>query len=90
MSVYVDNMAASFGRMVMCHCIADSTEELLEMMDRIGVQRKWIQKPGTPNEHFDICRSKRRLAVELGAVEISQRELALKVQAKREKAENFC
>ena len=43
MAVYVDNMQAQFGRMKMCHMIADSTEELLAMADRIGVARKWIQ-----------------------------------------------
>lgn len=74
--VYIDNYNASFGRMVMCHMIADSTEELLEMVDTIGVQRKWIQKPDTPWEHFDICLSKKALAIKAGAKEINMRELA--------------
>ncbi|WP_409302987.1 DUF4031 domain-containing protein [Pseudomonas sp. KCJK8993] len=71
MTVYVDDMNATFGRMKMCHMFADSTEELLSMADKIGVQRKWIQKAGTIREHFDICLSKRARAVEMGAVEIS-------------------
>lgn len=54
----------------MCHMIADTTEELLQMADNIGVKRKWIQYPGTCNEHFDICFSKRQKAVRLGAQEI--------------------
>lgn len=74
MTVYVDSMKAKFGRMVMCHMLADSTEELLAMADKIGVARKWIQKPGTAGEHFDICMAKRALAVEAGAVEITWRE----------------
>lgn len=78
MTVYVDNMQAAFGRMIMCHMIADTTDELLSMADKIGVQRKWIQKRGTKYEHFDICQSKRRLAISHGAVEISQRELVMK------------
>lgn len=83
MSVYVDDMEAGFGRMVMCHMIADSTEELLGMVDRIGVARRWIQKPGTPKEHFDIAKGKRRLAVHHGAIEISQEELVRRIQRRR-------
>jgi NRPS condensation-like uncharacterized protein len=75
-SVYVDDMEAPFGRMKMCHMVADSTEELLAMVDRIGVQRKWIQKVGTNREHFDIALSKKALAVQAGAVAITLRQLA--------------
>lgn len=74
--VYVDNMEAGFGRMIMCHMVADSTAELLAMCDKIGVQGKWIQDAGTNREHFDICLSKRKKAVSFGAKEISMRELA--------------
>jgi len=82
-SVYVDDMAASYGRMTMCHMLADSTEELLAMADRIGVRRKWIQKAGTPYEHFDICRSKRALAVKAGAVEVTSREIVAVIGRKK-------
>jgi hypothetical protein len=75
MSVYVDDMNARFGRMVMCHMVADSHEELIAMADKIGVARKWIQKGGTPGEHFDISLSKKQLAIQKGAVAITQREL---------------
>ncbi len=75
MTVYVDDMQASFGRMKMCHMMADTTEELMAMADRIGVQRKWVQYPGTYREHFDIAMSKRALAVAAGAREVTQREL---------------
>jgi hypothetical protein len=75
MAVYVDNMEAGFGRMVMCHMIADTTQELLEMADKIGVQRKWIQDAGTYGEHFDICLSKRKKAVQLGAQKITMMQL---------------
>lgn len=75
MAVYVDNMQAGFGRMVMCHMIADTKEELLEMADKIGVQRKWIQDEGKWTEHFDICLSKRKKAVAFGAKEITMMEL---------------
>lgn len=87
MSVYVDDMhttpMGSLGRMKMCHMIADSTDELLAMADKIGVQRKWIQYLGTHREHFDIAMSKRALAVSAGAVEITYRETAMKCRDKR-------
>jgi hypothetical protein len=53
---------------------ADSTEELLEMVDKIGVQRKWIQDAGTGREHFDICMKKKALAIQHGAIEASWRK----------------
>ena len=89
MPVYVDDMCdthlGAFGRMKMSHMIADTTEELLVMADRIGVARKWIQHPGTDREHFDIAKSKRALAVQHGAVEITMREAAQMVQARRKR-----
>jgi hypothetical protein len=74
MTVYVDNMRARFGRMIMCHMLADTEEELLEMADKIGVARKWHQHAGMPKSHFDISLSKRALAVKHGAVEITWRQ----------------
>ena len=80
--VFVDDMKAQFGNMTMCHMIADSTDELLTMADSIGVARRWIQNAGTQREHFDICLSKRRLAVERDALPITQRRLALITRAR--------
>lgn len=74
--VYVDTMNAKFGRMIMCHMMADTREELLEMADRIGVARKWIQSSGTPSEHFDICLSKKKMAIQLGAREVGWKQIA--------------
>lgn len=74
MSVYVDDMYAAFGRMKMCHMVADTSDELLAMAERIGVDPKWIQQRGTAQEHFDVCTSKRILAVKAGAIEITWRD----------------
>jgi hypothetical protein len=75
-AVYVDDMRAPFGRMVMCHMLADTTDELLAMAVRIGVDPKWIQKAGTHREHFDVSLAKRALAVEAGAVEVTRGDVA--------------
>lgn len=76
MAVYVDNFEIPFGRMKMSHMVADSTEELLQMIDKIGVRRKWIQKKETNLEHFDIALSKKKLAIKNGAIEKPMMELA--------------
>jgi hypothetical protein len=85
-TVYVDYMAAPFvtrrNVMVMCHMIADTTEELLAMADRLGLRREWLQDAGTYREHFDLAKTKRALAVQHGAVEVTQRELAQRVRGK--------
>lgn len=74
MSVYVDDMYAPFGRMKMCHMVADTHDELVAMADTIRVQRKWIQHEGSTGEHFDISMGKRALAVAAGAIEITWAE----------------
>jgi hypothetical protein len=81
--VYVDDMRAPFGQMIMCHMIADTTAELLAIADRIGVARKWVQDAGMPSEHFDIALTKRKLAVAAGAQEISTRDLVGKIRDKK-------
>ena len=63
----------------MCHMIADTQLELLQMADKIGVQRKWIQHFGTHKEHFDICLNKKNIALQNGAIEINFREYAKKI-----------
>lgn len=72
MSVYVDDMEAPYGRMLMCHMMADTHTELVRMADAIGVPRRWIQHAGRAmHEHFDIAKVKRALAVKLGAIEVT-------------------
>lgn len=83
MAVYVDDMYADYGRMKMCHMMADTTEELLAMADSIGVNRKWLQYPGTHREHFDICMSKKAKALTRGALHVTQRDLAKITLSKR-------
>lgn len=76
MTVYVDNFNAPYGRMVMCHMLADTDEELHAMADRIGVARRWHQAPPKYSSHYDIALSKRALAVAAGAVEITAKQAA--------------
>lgn len=84
MTVYVDDAKHEFvpdhvpgRRYVMCHMWADDVEELLAFADKIGVQRKWLQGHPTLSlpryrkaswVHFDIVQTKRKLAIQHGAV----------------------
>lgn len=74
MTVYVDDMRAQFGRMIMCHMIADTDEELHAMAAKVGVARKWHQAPPKHDSHYDIALSMRAKAVAAGAVEITWRQ----------------
>lgn len=87
MAVYVDDMylypIGEFRNMKMSHMIADTTDELLAMVDKIGVARKWIQYPGRHKEHFDIAISKRTLALRHGAIAISYPQCAAMSESRR-------
>jgi uncharacterized protein DUF4031 len=89
MAVYVDDMRASFGRMILCHMVADTSQELFAMALAIGVNTKWVQQWNRGGEHFDICLAKRALAVKHGAIEctwewVGVRESFLLAQSREE------
>jgi hypothetical protein len=82
LGVFVDNMKASYGRMTMCHMFSDSDEELHAMAAKIGVARKWFQRPPKAAwRHYDICLSMRAKALRLGAIEMGWRDLPAWVKA---------
>jgi hypothetical protein len=81
--IYVDNYRARYRGMFMCHMLADTTNELLAMADTIGVDRKHLQDAGTVREHFDVCVSKRDLAIRCGAKLVGPRDLVAVIQRKR-------
>lgn len=85
MSVYVDSSIYGYGRMVMCHMIADTPDELHAMADRIGVARRWYQQPPKASFwHYDIAKSKRALAVAAGAIECGRNEFVVALRRIRE------
>lgn len=77
MTVYVDDMRAPYGCLILCHMLADTDDELHAMARAIGVARRWWQSPEcAAGSHYDICLAKRAAAVRLGAVEITMRQAA--------------
>lgn len=59
--------------MKMCHMVATNMEELHEMAQELGLRRYFQGEGRYP--HYDISMGKRRTAVALGAVEVSEREI---------------
>lgn len=78
MVVYVDDMglSATVGRVAArwSHLMADSSVELAEFADRLGLDPSWIQYPNTAKEHFDVTATVRARALRLGAVPIQYGE----------------
>lgn len=64
-----------------CHMTADSEEELHMFAAKLGLKRAWFQnKHRNPVMwHYDLTESKRRLAVQLGAKELTWREAGKRI-----------
>ena len=73
MAVYVDYAENRFGRMIMCHMVADTLDELHEMAAAIGMRRDWFQPGSTP--HYDLSKSRRALAIKNGAIEADRKKM---------------
>jgi Protein of unknown function (DUF4031) len=75
MTVYVDDARNGFSRMVMCHMLADTPEELHAMASAVGLKWQWYQSPDKASfPHYDLSLTRRALAVAKGAKEISRKE----------------
>lgn len=85
MSVYVDRARNGYGRMLMCHMIADTPDELHAMADQIGVDRRWFQTPPKASFwHYDVAQSKRALAVARGAIDCDRNTFVIALRRIRE------
>ena len=75
MSVYVDDMARpaniTFRPAKWSHLFADTSEELDEFRQRLGLREEWIQHRGTHREHYDVTTTVRDRAIKMGAQPIS-------------------
>lgn len=77
MSVYVDSAFIPYGRMLMCHMIADTLPELHNMAHHLGMLLTWFQYPPKASfPHYDISKAYRARAIALGAIEVDRRQLA--------------
>ena len=77
MTIYVDHAMNRLGRMKMSHMMTNSNlDELHQFAKRIGLKREWFQNhPIHP--HYDISESKRKIAIQNGAIPISSEGLLM-------------
>jgi Protein of unknown function (DUF4031) len=73
--LFVDELRV-YAKKQWCHLFSDcSTDELHEFANSLGLKKCWFQnKKNKSFPHYDLVSSKRRLAIQLGAKEISLKE----------------
>lgn len=78
MTVYVDEplfwptIKAAPRVKYWCHMMADSVEELHEMAANIGLKREWFQMSNSGLPHYDLTKSRRKLATLFGALDLPE------------------
>lgn len=77
--IYVDNLGISWKGMTMYHLFAipHNNKELIEFGEKLGLKKEWLQTKNARFPHFDVCKSKRKQAISLGAMSVSAREMVL-------------
>lgn len=88
MAVYLDtaeNILRGHSRWAMktCHMIADSVDELFEMASTCGMDPHWFQPWSHP--HFDLSKSRQKIALEHGAIRLERRAFVMKIRAYRQR-----
>ena len=88
MAVYVDEPMWEWRGRRWCHLTADATVELHEFAARLGLRRARFQsKPGRPwHDHYDLPHEFRELALRMGAVALTTREMGARQAGRRRAA----
>lgn len=76
MAIYVDPCVWPARDRVWCHLMTDGpSSELRAFAEQLGLRPEWIQRAGTPREHFDLPPEGRQRAIELGAIPVTAKEM---------------
>lgn len=89
MAIYVDPLMSCRDKRYWkwdkaCHLFADNLEELHAFAAGLGLKREWFQDHPRL-AHYDLTSSKRKLAVQQGAVELDTRQAVYKWRELRTK-----
>ena len=65
-----------------CHLVADTISEMHAFARRLSLRRSWCQKHSSL-PHYDLTENKRRQAIRLGAIEITDSQLVEMIREHR-------
>jgi hypothetical protein len=84
-TVYVDPPIWERHERLWCHLLGDDEDELHAFAAAIGCRRgRYQSRPARPwVDHYDIDEERRRMAIELGAVALTRREVCELIARKR-------
>jgi signal recognition particle subunit SEC65 len=85
MAAYVDRAIWQWRGRLWCHLLADDLGELHDFARRLGMPRAAFQDRRYP--HYDLPEERRLIAVELGAVQVTLREIIVVARRLREQRE---
>jgi hypothetical protein len=84
MAVYLDKERWVQGRGYVCHMMADTHRELVQMARKLGLWPNAMKHRGTAKEHYNVVGKRRQLAVgHYGAQDVTTRELVAVIRRKR-------
>lgn len=76
--IYIDNSNIKFKNMIMRHMMSDRLDghqELHDFAEKLGLKRDYFQNNKGDSPHYDISKSLKEKALELGAKEIFGKEI---------------
>lgn len=73
--IYVGHERIRYKDMRMSHMVADTLEELHGMAEKLGLRSTWFQVSRLGIPHYDLCESKRSIAITYGAKSVTAKEL---------------
>ena len=86
MSVYVDSiqsvlLSKNWKYPRGCHLVADAWVEVHSFEASIGLKSIWFQDKSMP--HYDLTPNKRRLAIQIGAIDVDRKQFVELLRKRR-------
>lgn len=74
-AVYIGTLEYECNGMIMSHMGSPNLEVLHELAQKLGIRRWFQDDEHHLHPHYDVCKSKKKEAIKLGAIEVDDRDL---------------